>query len=108
MDYVGPFQIKYGHQRKPTIVKAYICLFVCLTVKAIHLELVSDLTTEAFVAALRRFIARRGSPRLIWSDHGSNFIGANSELKALHDLLSDHITQGMISDICSSNGIQWK
>ena len=47
VDYAGPFQIKYGHVRKPTIVKTYICLFVCLTVKAVHLELVSDLTTEA-------------------------------------------------------------
>ena len=60
VDYAGPFLIKYGHVRKPTIVKTYICLFVCLAVKAVHLELVSDMTTEAFIAALRRFIARRG------------------------------------------------
>ena len=79
-----------------------------LTVKAVHLELVSDLTTEAFVAALRRFIARRGCPTLIWSDHGSNFVGAKSELKALRDLLSDHITQGVLSNFCSSHNIQWK
>ncbi len=59
VDYAGPFQIKH-----------YICLFVCLAVKAVHLELVSNLTTEAFVAALRRFVARRGCPTLIWSDHG--------------------------------------
>ena len=108
VDYAGPFQIKYGHVRKPTIVKTYICLFVCLTVKAVHLELVSDLTTEAFVAALRRFIARRGCPTLIWSDHGSNFVGAKSELKALQDLLSSHITQGAVSEFCSSHNIQWK
>ena len=76
VDYAGPFQIKYGHVRKPTIIKAYICVFVCLSVEAVHLELVSDLTNEAFTAALRRFIARRGYPTLIWSDHGSNFVGA--------------------------------
>lgn len=45
---------------------------------------------------------------MIWSDHGSNFIGANSELKALHDLLSDKVTLGTISDFCTCNGIQWK
>ena len=56
VDYAGPFNIKYGYVRKLTIVKAYICLFVSLTVKAVHLELVSDLTTEAFIATLRRFI----------------------------------------------------
>ena len=63
VDYAGPFQIKYGYVKKPTILKAYICLFVCL---AVYLELVSDLTTEAFIAALRRFTARRGHPQLIW------------------------------------------
>lgn len=81
---------------------------MCLTVKAAHLELVSDLTTEAFIAALRRFVARRGCPALIWSDHGSNFVGAKGELKALHDLLSNHITQGAVSEFCSSLNTQWK
>ena len=108
VDYAGPFQIKYGHVRKPTIVKTYICLFVCLAVKAVHLELVSDMTTDAFIAALHRFIARRGCPTLIWSDHGSNFVGAKTELKALQDLLSSHITQGAVSEFCSSHNIQWK
>ena len=108
VDYAGPFQIKYGHVRKPTIVKAYICVFICLSVKAVHLELVSDLTTEAFIAALRRFIATRGYPVLIWSDHGSNFVGAKCELKALQDMLSNRITQGAISEFCSSHNIQWK
>ena len=65
VDYAGPVYIKYGFIRKPTIVKAYICIFVALSVKAIHLELVSDLSTDAFVASLRRFIARRGKPSLI-------------------------------------------
>ena len=87
VDYAGPFQIKYGFVRKPTIVKAYICIFVSLSVKSVHLELVSDLTTDAFIAALRRFIARRGHPSLIWSDHGTNFVGATRELKQLADPL---------------------
>jgi len=81
LDYAGPLQIKLGYVRKPTVLKAYVCIFVSLTIKAVHLELVSDLTTEAFIATLRRFIARRGKPSLLWSDHGSNFVGAVSELK---------------------------
>ena len=108
IDYAGPFQIKYGHVRKPTVVKAYICLFVCLSVKAIHLKLVSDLTTEAFIAALRRFIARRGYPSLIWSDHGSNFVGAKRELKELHDFLHSQRVQGTISEFCNSKNIEWR
>ena len=61
MDYAGPFYIKYGHVRKPTVVKTYASVFFSLSVKAVHLELVSELTTEAFLACLRRFISRRGS-----------------------------------------------
>ena len=52
VDYAGPVYIKYGFVRKPTTVKAYVCVFVALSVKAVHLELVSDLTTEAFIATL--------------------------------------------------------
>jgi hypothetical protein len=81
IDYAGPVLVKYGYVRKPVIVKAYICVFVSLTVKAVHLEAVSDLTTDAFIAALRRFIARRGRPVLIWSDHGSNFVGADRKIQ---------------------------
>ena len=53
VDYAGPVYIKYGHVRKPTVVKSYICVFVSLSVKAVHLELVSDLTSEAFVSTFR-------------------------------------------------------
>ena len=63
VDYAGPINVKHGYVRKPTVVKAYICVFVCLSTKAVHLELVSDLTTDAFMGTLRRFIARRGKPR---------------------------------------------
>ena len=58
VDYAGPYYIKYESIRKPTIIKAYVCAFVSLSVKAVHLEAVSDLMTDAFVATLRRFIAR--------------------------------------------------
>ena len=82
VDYAGLVKVKYGMVRKPTIVKAYICcVFVSLSVKAVHLEAVTDLTSEAFIAALRRFIARQGYPTLIWSDNGTNFVGANREIK---------------------------
>ena len=108
IDYAGPFKIKYGHMRKPTVVKAYICLFVCLSVKAIHLKLVSDLTTKAFIAALRRFIARHGYPSLIWSDHSLNIVGAKRELKELHDFLHSQRVQGTISEFCNSKNIEWR
>jgi len=91
-----------------TIVKSYICVFVSLTVKAVHLELVSDLTTDAFIACLRRFISRRGIPSLIWSDHGTNFIGAARELKDLYKFLHSDQTQASVSDFLSTHNVKWK
>ena len=64
----------------PTSVKAYVSLFVCVSTKAIHLELASDLTSEAFLASFRRFIARRGRVSHLYSDQGTNYRGASSEL----------------------------
>ena len=87
VDYAGLVKIKYGMIRKPTIIKAYICVFVSLSVKAVHLEAVSDLTSQAFIATLRCFIARRGYPTLLWSDNGMNFVGANREIKEFHEFL---------------------
>ena len=108
LDYAGPLLIKYGYVRKPTIVKAYVCVFVSLTVKSVHLELVTDLTSEAFLACLRRFIARRGYPSLLWSDHGSNFIGAKRELKEMFNFLKEQVTQKAVSEFCSANCIEWR
>ena len=60
IDYVGPFEIKSGNTRSKTTTKCYVALFICMATKAIHLELVSNLMSEAFIAALKRSIARRG------------------------------------------------
>ena len=108
VDYAGSFHIKYGSVRKLTIVKAYVCVFVCLSVKAVHLESVTDLTTDAFITAFRRFIARRGKPSLIWSDHGTNFVGTARELKELLEFLEHQKTQEVISQFSSTQGISWK
>ena len=108
LDYAGPFLLKYGSTWKPTIIKAYVCIFVSMTVKAVHLELVSDLTTDAFIATLRRFIARRGKPHLIWSDHGTNFVGAVRELRQFVDFFQNQKTQGIISEFCAMQSITWK
>lgn len=64
--------------------------FVCLTVKVVHIELVSDLTSKAAIAALRQFIARRGRCSTSHSDNDTNFVGANNELKKLRNLLLAH------------------
>ncbi len=108
VDYAGPLYIKYGPIRKPTVIKAYVGVFVSMTIKAVHLELISDLTAESFIAALRRFTSRRGHPSMIWSDHGTNFVGANRELKEFSDFLDQQRVQGLVSEFCSSRRIVWK
>ena len=98
IDYAGPVYVKLGHVRKPTSVKAYIGIFVSLSVKAVHIELISDLTSAAFLACLRHFIACRGKPIKIWSDHGSNFVGTSRELKDLAIFLEKQKESGEVSD----------
>lgn len=81
VDYCGPFHIRSGQLRNTKIVKAYVAVFICLSTKAVHIELVSSLSTEAFLNALKRFIARRGKVLHTYSDNGTNFQGASNTLK---------------------------
>lgn len=80
IDYAGPFLISTKKGRGNRITKCYMCLFVCFCTKAVHLEIVSDLSTNAFISCLRRFISRRGKPSQIFCDNATNFVGANNEL----------------------------
>lgn len=80
VDFAGPFTITMSKTRGAKTTKAYLCLFVCFATKAVHLELASDLSSESFLAALRRFISRRGRCNYIYSDCGTNFRGAYTEL----------------------------
>nr|CAI5845596.1 unnamed protein product [Callosobruchus analis] len=88
VDYAGPLLVKDKKGRGAKLQKCYVCLFICFSTKAVHIELVTDLSTESFILTLRRFVSRRGRPRQIWSDNGGNFVGANSELKELGHFLS--------------------
>lgn len=80
VDYCGPFHLKARAGRCKTVVKGYVAVFVCMTTRAVHLELVSDLTSEAFIAALTRFTSRRGRVQELYSDNGTTFHGADKEL----------------------------
>jgi len=83
VDYAGPLQMRELKLRKSRSYKVYIAVFVCFSVKAVHLEVVSDLSTDAFLAAFDRFVGRRGLPSEVYSDCGTNFIGADKQLQAL-------------------------
>ncbi|XP_062703759.1 uncharacterized protein LOC134286198 [Aedes albopictus] len=106
VDYAGPVYVKQGRHR-PRLEKAYLGVFVCMVTRAVHLELISDMTTEAFVAALHRFTARREVPREIHSDNGSNFRGARNELHELFELFRSEALENEIEDFCQPREISW-
>ena len=76
VDFFGPLLLK----EKRSEVKVYGCLFVCMSTRACHLEVVDDLSRDHFIMALKRFIGRRGRPQRMFSINGTNFVGGNNEL----------------------------
>ncbi|XP_066590640.1 uncharacterized protein [Prorops nasuta] len=105
VDYAGPFIVKLHHGRNAKSIKCYVAVFVCLSTRAVHLELVSRLDTEAFLAALSRFISRRGKPAVMYSDNGLNFQGADAELKRAYQC-SLEAARSQKTDSLSE--IEWK
>lgn len=108
VDFSGAIYLRSSMSRNCRYHKAYICLFVCLATKLLHLELVSELTSEAFICALKRLIARRGSCKYLYSDNASNFKGANNELVELNKMFKNDTTYSEIVNYCTMNNIQWK
>ncbi|XP_055590023.1 uncharacterized protein LOC129742186 [Uranotaenia lowii] len=108
LDFAGPFKVRATTKlRSPQTTKGYICVYVCMATRCIHLELVSDLTTEAFLGSLHRFVSRRGLVERIYSDNATNFEGANNELRRLAALFQEEQHQRTINDFTTQRGIQW-
>lgn len=103
VDFAGPFLITISKHRGVKSQKAYLCLFICMSVKAVHLELASYLSTECFLDCFKRFLARRGPVVKMFSDCGRNFIGAKHELDAISDVLKAN----EFVDHLSFKGIEW-
>lgn len=86
--------------------KGYIVVFVCLSTKAVQLEAVSDLTSQGFISALKRMIARRGYCCEIWSDNGTNLVGADRMLQEIYDAVTAHSKEA--ERFLCNLGIKWK
>lgn len=100
VDFAGPLYVK----SKGSGEKAYIALFTCAVTRAVHLELVSDLSTEKFLLAFKRFTARRGLCRVIYSDNARTFKRADQDLRALWEA----IKEPELLKYFSKRGITWK
>ncbi|XP_041354483.1 uncharacterized protein LOC121372258 [Gigantopelta aegis] len=99
VDYFGPFMIKRGR----SVVKRYGVVFTCLSIRAVHLEVACSLDTDSCINAIRRFIARRGCPKILRSDNGSNLVGCKKELQ--DELL--RWNQQQLHAVCLLKNIQW-
>ena len=96
VDYFGAFTVKGSTKR-------YGCIFVCMTSRAIYLELAQSLETDDFVLVLRRFLNTRGNIKQLRSDNGSNFIGAERELReSIEKWNHNHIEEDL-----KQPGCQW-
>ncbi|XP_073954835.1 uncharacterized protein [Choristoneura fumiferana] len=106
VDYAGPINIRTSKGRGHHSYKGYICLFICMATRAIHLEVVSDMTASGFLAAFKRFTARRGHCKDLWSDNGTTFVGAARELRQLYAEERSSIAIE-IADQLAANGTTW-
>ena len=97
VDFAGPLYIKDTNGFS----KAYICLFTCAVTRAIHLELVSSLTTEDFLMALRRFFSRRRVSSIIYSDNGKTFKKAAKQLQSL-------VTAQRLAFYLAEHRVEWR
>jgi len=107
VDFAGPLNIRRGHTRRPVTDKCYVAVFTCMATKAVHLDLCASLSTEDFLATLTRFVSRRGCPSDIYSDNGSNFVGAREEIRELEALLGSRESRQSTSHFAQRNGIRW-
>lgn len=105
VDYAGPFKLSAYRGRGTKVeLSAYVAIFVCFASKAVHLELVGDLSAKAFLAAFDRFTARRPHVEFMYSDNGTNFVAANKELRhAIDTWKSNEIIEQV-----SAKGITWR
>ena len=99
VDYFGPFVVKVGR----ILEKHYGVIFSCMTVRAVRIEVANSLSTDSFIHALRRFISRRGPVRTMRSDNGTNFVGAERELREEMEKMNHDAVHGAIL----LRGIDW-
>ncbi|XP_076298363.1 uncharacterized protein LOC143217706 [Lasioglossum baleicum] len=105
VDYAGPFTTKFSPGRGARTCKSYVAVFVCLATRSVHLELVSDYSSDAFIAAYRRFVSRRGVCASIRSDCGTTFVGADKELRQMLNAANDEMKK--TRQALAESGTNW-
>jgi len=86
IDFAGPLFVKRGAKEKGDMEKVYIALYTCGSSRAVHLDVVPDLSAETFIRSFKRFICRRGIPRLVVSNNAKTFKTAARFLSSIFEL----------------------
>lgn len=107
VDFAGPITTKSYHGRGSKRGKSYIAVYVCFATKAVHLEAVSSLSTESFIACFKRFCGRRGRPTNVYSDNGTNFVGARRHLTEVQKMFNLQVHRDELSKFSLSFGTEW-
>lgn len=105
VDYAGPFPVRTTKGRGNKSTKGYVAVFVCMVTRAVHLEVVSDYSSETFLAAFDRFVARRGLCHTIYSDNGTSFRSADTELQHMFKQASEFSTE--VAASLANQGAKW-
>ena len=106
LDFAGPFYASQAARPEVRTKPTWLCLFVCFASKAVHFEFVSDITTLKCMAAIRRFVSRRGCPSQVFSDNGTNFVGAANEIQHLQDVVSNKHDNSLQSQAGALGGLE--
>lgn len=106
LDYAGLVTLKTWRGRTTRTYKSYLAIFICLAPSAIHIEVVTEYNTDAFIAAYKRFTGRRGICTSLQSDCGTNFMGADAELKRLFDSSSKELHH--LASLLANDNTIWK
>ncbi|XP_029054136.2 uncharacterized protein LOC114881492 [Osmia bicornis bicornis] len=105
VDYAAPLALKTWKGRGAKTQKGWICVFVYFATSAVHLEVVTDYSADAFIAAYRRFAAKRGTAASLYSDCDTNFQGADAQLKKQ---FKDSTREKQdIAALLAKDGTQW-
>ena len=101
VDFGGPYITVQGRGKRRE--KRYLCLFTCMATRAVHLEITFGLDTDAFLNAFYRMASRRGAPEEMYSDNGTNFKGADNELR----LLVAQLDNEKVKETIANKGVTW-
>lgn len=111
VDTAGPYNMRItdkinmnSRMRSLPDIKGWVAVFVCLVTRAVHLEPTEGMSSDDFLAAYQRFVSRRGNPERIYSDNGTNFVGANRELQQAFQTWEKEKIQHWVH----TSGTQWK